>query len=460
MSFRNYMGMRDYVHAYYHCEETPKCEKAFMTTDAFRVLLRSIGSGSRKGRIANEDGVQLYGWRVIEKDGSLSAIITDVVESSHKSQRTSVTFDVDYEYAIHRDRYLRDLRNQKNFNLLGYIHSHPGHMTYFSQTDVDTMAEYTRSDMEVMLSGLVTLNDGMFELTMYAVTQKGNTMDIWHLPLMVSDKEVARRMPASMPKSFEQVWCEASGANTPPDFSLVEIETDSEPMPQEPEKPQAAPDTPEQTAQTEPDMPLQPEPNEPERTEQTDQMEPETLLQPEQDEPEQTAQTDRTEPDAPRQPQAPGSSRFGFLQDPPDGVGSSVPGSRPFSQNWQPARMDEAQSSSRPPEPVMPGLSGELIDVEDAVEGEHGFLYRRIQNGRLQMQILSIPIDGIPTVLVSRDFRARVDPPLYLPHEMTFGFCSGEYGRTGRIWGILSQGTGGTERSLIIGGMPDCYAGG
>lgn len=246
MSFNTCMGWGG-VRASYHSGTTPKCEKAYMTGDAFRVLLRSVAGGSRRGRIASEDGVQLYGWRVIERDGSLSAIVTDIVESSPQSRRSSVTFDVDYAYAIHRDRYLRDLRNQRDFNLLGYIHSHPGHMTVFSPTDVDTMAEYTRSDMEVMLSGLVTLSDGRLELTMYAVTQQGCEMDIWHLPLKVSDREVARRMPVCAPKPFGQVWCEASGAQTPPDFSLVEIETDGRAAPEERQAPAPRADEPERT---------------------------------------------------------------------------------------------------------------------------------------------------------------------------------------------------------------------
>lgn len=215
------------VQAYYHQEVSSKCEKAFMSTDAFRVLLRSIGGGSRAGRIVNEDGVQLYGWRVMEKDGTLSAIITDVVESSHKSRRTAVTFDVDYEYAIHRDRFIRDMRNHRDYNLLGFFHSHPHDLRTFSSTDIDTMAEYTRSDMEVMLSGLVTLEDGRLRLTMYAVTQSGRVMDIWHLPLVISDGEVERRMPRCTPKSFEQVWCEASGASRAPDFSAIRIRAEA-----------------------------------------------------------------------------------------------------------------------------------------------------------------------------------------------------------------------------------------
>lgn len=214
------------TNAIYMHTVTPKCEKAYMSTGAFRVLLRSVGCGFRNGRFVNEDGMQLYGWRVREKDGSLSAIITDVVESSPASRRTSVTFDVDHNYAIHRDRYLRDVNHHKNFNMLGYIHSHPNHMTYFSQTDVDTMAEYTRSDMEVMLSGLVTFFRGELELTMYAVTQNGNQLNIWHLPLTISDEEVNRRKPACRDKSFEQIWCEATGASAAPRFRMLEAPED------------------------------------------------------------------------------------------------------------------------------------------------------------------------------------------------------------------------------------------
>ena len=209
--------------AHYTQTTTPQCEKAFMSSNAFRVLLRSVAGGCKGGRLINEDGVQLYGWRIREQDGSLSAIITDVVESSPNSRRTAVTFDVDHEYAIHRDRYLRDMRCQKNFNLLGYIHSHPDHMTCFSQTDVDTMAEYTRSEMEVMLSGLVTLHKGDLELTMYAVTQAGNQMSIWNLPLMISDEDVNRRQPACSAKSFEQIWREASGADYIPRFRMLNV---------------------------------------------------------------------------------------------------------------------------------------------------------------------------------------------------------------------------------------------
>lgn len=210
------------AHAIYTRTTAPECRKAFMSTNAFRVLLRSIGGGCQGGQLTHEDGVQLYGWRIRERDGSLSAIITDVVESSPNSRRTSVTFDVDHDYALHRDHYLRDLRWQKNFNLLGYIHSHPDRMTHFSQTDVDTMADYTRSDMEVMLSGLVTLYRGNLELTMYAVTQIGNQMNIWDLPLLISDEEVNRRMPACQPKPFEQIWCEAAGTSSIPRFRMLE----------------------------------------------------------------------------------------------------------------------------------------------------------------------------------------------------------------------------------------------
>ena len=211
------------VHAIYTHTTTPKCEKAFMSSSAFRVLLRSIAGGCQGGRLTNEDGVQLYGWRIREQDGSLSAIITDVVESSPHSRRTSVTFDVDHEYAVHRDRYLRDLRCQKNFNMLGYIHSHPDHMTHFSQTDMNTMAEYTRSDMEVMLSGLVTLYRGDLELTMYVVTQVENQMFIWNLPLVISDEEINRRLPVCTPKPFEQIWREASGTDFIPHFRMLDI---------------------------------------------------------------------------------------------------------------------------------------------------------------------------------------------------------------------------------------------
>lgn len=211
------------AHALYTHTTAPQCQKAYMSSSAFRVLLRSIAGGCQGGHLVNEDGVQLYGWRIRERDGSLSAIITDVVESSPHSRRTSVTFDVDHEYAIHRDRYLRDMRWQKNFNLLGYIHSHPDRMTHFSQTDVDTMAEYTRSDMEVMLSGLVTLYRGDLELTMYAVTQIGNQMNIWDLPVLISDEEVNRRLPACSAKPFEQIWREASGTDYTPRFRMLDV---------------------------------------------------------------------------------------------------------------------------------------------------------------------------------------------------------------------------------------------
>ena len=229
MSYRSYGSFgglaafqQPRTQAVYTHTVSPKCQKAFMSEDAFRVLLRSVAGGCWGGQLINEDGVQLYGWRIREKDGSLSAIITDVVESSPKSHRTAVSFDVDHEYAIHRDRYLRDRRWQANYNLLGYIHSHPDHMTHFSQTDVDTMAEYTRSDMEVMLSGLVTLYRGDLELTMYAATQTGDRMQIWELPLQISDEEVNRRLPVCAAKPYEQIWREASGTEKVPRLRMLD----------------------------------------------------------------------------------------------------------------------------------------------------------------------------------------------------------------------------------------------
>ena len=375
---------RENTYAVYHKETTAKCERAFISSDAFRILLRSIGGGSRAGRIENEDGVQLYGWRVREKDGSLSAIITDVVESSPKSRRTSITFDVDYDYAIHRDRFIRDRRNHRHFNLLGYIHSHPDNLTVFSRTDIETMAAYTRSDMEVMLSGLVTLHRGRFNLTMYAVTQRDElNMDIWHLPLTISDAEVERRMPECKPKSFGQVWCEASGATVAPSFAALDLAPElCDRLPPEAVRTDAQDDTQLGLRAFWDNLMKVPAPPERPKT------------SPSAENPDELS--DAPEPGGPI-PDAPA-----------DAPQEDVP--------WLAPDYHEVVYKTCHP-----------IDVKEANEGEHGFLYGVIRNGKLHMQMIPIPEAGIPEMWFQ-------DSPIRSMYFMSLRFMSGGFRKEGRSW--------------------------
>ncbi len=214
-----------YVTGEYINATAPGCSKCFFTDDAFSVLLRSMASGCKGGSFRTEDCVALYGFLTREPDGSIVALVTDVVESSPHSPRSSASFDVDHDYAMHRDAYVRDRHSNKNHNLLGYIHSHPGRMHTFSYTDLETFDMYAK-DMNVFIAGIITLSGGVLELHNYAVTrsQRGDgRLRIWKLPTQVSNEAVQARLPRNdRPKSFRQIWCEAAKTSFVPRFAMLD----------------------------------------------------------------------------------------------------------------------------------------------------------------------------------------------------------------------------------------------
>lgn len=226
--FYNAMPMnygRQRVQGVYTHTQTRECSRSFMTSDAFRVLLRSVASGCKGGSFQQEDAVELYGFRVREKDGTIAAVITDVVESSPSAKRSGCTFDVDNDYSLHRDQYIRDRHTNSNFSLLGYIHSHPGRLITFSQQDVDTMAMYA-PEVNVFVSGLVTLSSGNLECTMYACTWENGRLLIWNLPFLVSDEEAYKRLPREQKKGYDAIWKEATGSGRVPRLCMLETSMD------------------------------------------------------------------------------------------------------------------------------------------------------------------------------------------------------------------------------------------
>lgn len=229
-----------YVTGEYITATAPGCSKCFFTDDAFSVLLRSMASGCKGGSFRTEDCVALYGFLTREPDGAIVALVTDVVESSPHSPRSSASFDVDHDYAMHRDAYVRDRHSNKNHNLLGYVHSHPGRMRTFSQTDLETFDMYAK-DMNVFIAGIITLSCGVLELHNYAVTrvQRGDSrLRIWQLPTQVSTEAVAARLPRNdRPKSFRQIWCEAAKTSIVPRFAMLEEQSSPSPAALQPQKP-------------------------------------------------------------------------------------------------------------------------------------------------------------------------------------------------------------------------------
>lgn len=217
---------RQYVQSTYTRTQTRECSRMFMTSDAFRVMLRSMATGCKGGDFRQEDAVELYGFRTKEKDGTIAAVVTDVVESSPAAKRSGCTFDVDNNYSLHRDKYIRDRHTNPNFTLVGYIHSHPGHMTHFSQQDIETMAMYA-PEMKVFLSGLVTLYNGNLECTMYVCTWENGRLLIWDVPLLVSDEEAQKRLPHEKKKDYSAIWQEATGSGRVPRLCMLETSMDA-----------------------------------------------------------------------------------------------------------------------------------------------------------------------------------------------------------------------------------------
>ena len=67
------------------------------------------------------------------------------------------------------------------------------------------------------------------------------------------------------------------------------------------------------------------------------------------------------------------------------------------------------------------------IDVKEANEGEHGFLYGVIRNGKLHMQMIPIPEAGIPEMWFQ-------DSPIRSMYFMSLRFMSGGFRKEGRSW--------------------------
>ncbi len=219
----NEKSFRQSLEGIYLNRPSPECSFAYMTEDCYRIMVHTMATGCKDGRFHNEDAVTLYGYRVMNTNGARGVIITTVVESSPASQRSSVTFEEDYAYAIHRDSYLRDVHVNPNYGVLGSCHMHPPLVHHFSDTDLDNFAMYLK-DQKIYLAGLFHLEDGELRLKMHVCTvdpKISRRLLLWDLPTAVSDSEVIRRMPPEGKKSCEQIWKDVTGSRTAPRFIFL-----------------------------------------------------------------------------------------------------------------------------------------------------------------------------------------------------------------------------------------------
>ena len=219
----NEKASRQPLEGVYLNSPSPECSFAYMTGDCYRVMVHTMATGCRDGLFHNEDAVTLYGYRVKDTNGDKGVIITTVVESSPASRRSSVTFDEDYAYAIHRDSYLRDVHVNPNYGVLGSCHMHPPKAHRFSGTDLNNFAMYLK-DQKLYLAGLFHLEEGELRLKMRVCTtdrKHPHRILLWDLPTAVSDSEVSRLTPPEGKKSFEQIWKDVTGSSTAPRFVFL-----------------------------------------------------------------------------------------------------------------------------------------------------------------------------------------------------------------------------------------------
>lgn len=232
----------------------PECAFAFLTQGGFRVMVHTMAIGCQNGRFRNEDAVTLYGYRVVDPDGQKGVIITNVIESSPQSQRSAVTFEEDYAYAIHRDGFLRDVHANGHYGVLGSCHMHPPMAHRFSATDLGNFSMYLENQ-KLYLAGLFHLEENELRLTMRVCARDPKNpcrLLLWDLPTAVSDDDVFSRLPPEGKKTNEQIWKEVAGCHTAPRFVImneaprvgqttVQSSAHGEPAPQQNEAPETGP---------------------------------------------------------------------------------------------------------------------------------------------------------------------------------------------------------------------------
>lgn len=214
--------LRQSIEGVYISCPCPECSFAYLTEDGYRVMIHTMASGCKDGQFHNEDAVTLYGYRVVDSDGKKGVIITNVIESSPQSERSSVTFDEDYSYAIHRDAYLRDIHVNSNYGVLGSCHMHPPTAHYFSMTDLLNFSMYLDSQ-KYYVAGLFHLENNELRLTMRVCARdphNANRLLMWDLPTAISDSDVYNRMPPEGKKTNEQIWKEVARCRVAPRFII------------------------------------------------------------------------------------------------------------------------------------------------------------------------------------------------------------------------------------------------